>query len=128
MSSQAPTPQKSTSPPKVLATLDGRYIVVKGRLWRAANPGLAKEVRASLVKDLMDSRREVGRALRAKDLSALAIARSGVQRAKEALGERGPVWWTNGEPDLNRMLAKNTPYAEWFTHASRLPHEPDPDY
>jgi hypothetical protein len=32
---------------------------------------------------------------------------------KEALGERGPVWWTDGAPDFNRKLVKNTPYADW---------------
>jgi hypothetical protein len=37
-----------------------------------------------------------------------------VDDAKVALGERGPVWWTEGEPDLNRHLVKNTPYAAWF--------------
>ena len=37
-----------------------------------------------------------------------------VDDAKVALGERGPVWWTDGEPDLNRHLVKNTPYAAWF--------------
>ena len=31
-----------------------------------------------------------------------------------ALVERGPVWWDDGAPDLNRHMAKNTPYAEWF--------------
>jgi hypothetical protein len=37
-----------------------------------------------------------------------------VDAAKRALGERGPVWWTDGAPDLNRRMAKGTPYAEWF--------------
>ena len=44
------------------------------------------------------------------------IARARVDAAKVALGERGPVWWTDGAPDLNRHLAKNTPYADWFAH------------
>jgi hypothetical protein len=30
------------------------------------------------------------------------------------LGERGPVWWHDGAPDLNRHMIKNTPYADWF--------------
>lgn len=34
--------------------------------------------------------------------------------AKIALGERGPVWWHDGQPDFNRHMAKNTPYADWF--------------
>ena len=30
--------------------------------------------------------------------------------AKVELGERGPVWWSDGAPDYNRHLIKNTPY------------------
>jgi hypothetical protein len=37
-----------------------------------------------------------------------------VDHAKRALGERGPVWWTDGAPDLNRHMARTTPYAAWF--------------
>ncbi len=33
---------------------------------------------------------------------------------KRALGERGPVWWDDGAPDLNRHLARTTPYAAWY--------------
>lgn len=47
-----------------LMTPDGRYIVVRGRLWRAINPGLASEVRAQLVQDLMTARRDVRSARR----------------------------------------------------------------
>jgi hypothetical protein len=43
-----------------------------------------------------------------------ARARARVEAVKQALGERGPVWWDDGAPDLNRKRAKNTPYAEWF--------------
>jgi hypothetical protein len=46
-----------------------------------------------LVKELMDARREVGRALRAKDAEAERAARRRVHAAKVALGERGPKWW-----------------------------------
>ncbi len=81
-------------------TPDGRYFVVRGRLWRTSNPGLAASVRHALVADLMKARRE-------RD-------REAVDRAKRALGERGPVWWSDGAPDLNRHMALNTPYAEWF--------------
>lgn len=28
--------------------------------------------------------------------------------AKVALGEDGPIWWDDGEPDLSRRLVKNT--------------------
>lgn len=43
-----------------------------------------------------------------------AAARETVQATKVALGERGPVWWSDGSPDLNHRLARNTPYAAWF--------------
>ncbi len=42
------------------------------------------------------------------------LARSRVQAAKVALGERGPVWWDDGSPDLNRHMARNTGYAQWY--------------
>jgi hypothetical protein len=51
---------------------------------------------------------------------ATAEARSRVDQAKVALGERGPVWWDGGEPDYNRHLARNTPYAAWFA-ALKIP-------
>ena len=92
-------------------TPDGRYFVVRGRLWRKANPHLADEVREALVKQLMAARRALrGRREEAERLAA----REEVERVKRALGERGPVWWTDGAPDFNRRLAKNTPYREWF--------------
>lgn len=43
---------------------------------------------------------------------AAKAARSQVHDAKIALGERGPVWWSDGAPDYNRRMLKNTPYAE----------------
>ena len=33
---------------------------------------------------------------------------------RRALGERGPVWWSDGAPDFNRRMVKNTPYAGWY--------------
>ena len=95
-------------------TPDGRYIVVRGRLWRSSNPGLPAEVRQGLVDELMDARRAVRAALNADDPEALKSARSSVQGAKEALGERGEVWWDDGAPDLNRRPIENTPYAQWW--------------
>ena len=38
---------------------------------------------------------------------------------KRALGERGPAWWDDGAPDLNRHVAKNTPYAHWYAKLAR---------
>ena len=62
----------------------------------------------------MQARRQVGLARRAGDLDAERGARASVDAAKRALGERGPVWWTDGAPDFNRRLAANTPYADWY--------------
>lgn len=100
-----------------MTTPDGRYIVVRGRLWRASNPGLHPQQRQASVEALMDARRAVGAAKRSGDASAMSAARAQVQAAKVALGERGPVWWADGAPDFNRFLVKNTAYAAW--HASR---------
>lgn len=100
-----------------LKTPDGKYIVVRGRLWRTSNPALSEEKRQSLVDDLMDARRAVKDALASENKADLKKARARVQSAKEGLGERGPVWWTEGAPDYNRHLAKNTPYAKWYEGA-----------
>ncbi len=62
----------------------------------------------------MSGRRAVGAALKRKDLAAEKQARAAVDRAKHALGERGPVWWDDDAPDYNRRMAVNTPYADWF--------------
>ncbi len=109
--------------PPPLATPDGRYIVVRGRLWRRANPHLPPDRREQLVRDLMAARREVGVARRAQDRDRLAAAGAAVDAAKIGLGERGPVWWTDGAPDLNRRMARNTPYSAWF--ATAAPADPD---
>ena len=102
------------SPDKFPTTPDGRYFVVKGRLWRASNPGLASDERQRLVDALMKARREVAAALKARDGNAQKAARQAVDEAKRALGERGPVWWQDGAPDFNRRMVANTPYADWF--------------
>lgn len=106
------------SPP--LHTPDGRYIVVRGRLWRAANPFLAEGARAELVRALMTARRDVRR-------EALRAARSRVHAAKVGLGERGPVWWKDGAPDLGRRMIQNTAYAQWYRERlSSLARSKDP--
>ena len=99
---------------KVPVTPDGRYFVVRGRLWRCSNPALDAERRKELVQQLMQARSAKGRAMRAGDGPARESARAAVDAAKHALGERGALWWTDGAPDYNRRLAKSTPYAEWF--------------
>jgi hypothetical protein len=102
-------------------TPDGRYFIVKGRLWRLANPELAGDEKSALVSVLMRARRAVKTAKEEGDVEAEVAAHRDVDTAKHALGERGPVWWRDGDPDLNRHLVKNTPYADWF--AARKAHE-----
>ena len=92
-------------------TPDGRYFVVRGRLWRCTNPDLPEPQRAHWVSALMRARRQVGRA---PDEAARREARRQVHEAKLALGERGPVWWSDQAPDYNRHLAASTPYADWY--------------
>lgn len=81
-------------------TPDGRYFVVRCRLWRCTNPKLSTKRREKFIKELMAAHRTKNRA--------------GVDKAKRALGERGPTWW-NGS-DYNRHLVKNTPYADWWNN------------
>ncbi|MGL9622453.1 hypothetical protein QRQ56_31235 [Bradyrhizobium sp. U531] len=95
-------------------TPDGRYFVVRGRLWRMSNPDLDEAERSKLTKRLMTARRGVRDAKASEDPEAEAAAHRAVDEAKRTLGERGPVWWTDGSPDLNRHMAKNTLYAEWY--------------
>lgn len=91
--------------PPYPVTPDGRYFIVRGRLWRTSNPALVPDRRDALVKELMDARRKRDRAR--------------VDAAKRALGERGDPWWTDGAPDYNRRMAKNTPYADWFATVAK---------
>ncbi len=95
-------------------TSDGRYFVVRGRLWRMANPSLSAAHEQALVKDLMATRRAVRTARLAGDEPGEGQAHAAVDRAKQALGERGAVWWSDGAPDFNRHMARNTSYAAWF--------------
>ena len=100
------------TPAPSLETPDGRYIIVRGRLWRKSNPDLTEDERTRFVSDLMTARRAVKEA--AGDQQRLREARKAVDTAKTCLGERGPVWWTDGASAYNRHLARNTPYADWY--------------
>jgi hypothetical protein len=95
-------------------TPDGRYFVMRGRLWRRSNPQLSGEDRQRLTALLMAARRAKGTAMRKGDEEGREQATQQVEAAKIALGERGPVWWTDGAPDVNRHMVKNTSYASWF--------------
>jgi hypothetical protein len=79
-----------------------------------SNPEIDVEERQRLVARLMEGRRLVGIARRLKDVAGEADARNRVDVAKRALGERGPVWWKDDAPDLNRQMVRTTPYAEWY--------------
>ena len=96
-------------------TSDGRYFVVKGKLWRLSDPGIEPGKRARLVLTLMDARCAVKDAKSAGDRNAELDAHRQVDEAKRALGERGPVWWEDGAPAFKRHAAKNTPYADWYS-------------
>ncbi|MEO5685935.1 MAG: hypothetical protein ABIR54_01120 [Burkholderiaceae bacterium] len=97
-----------------LTTPDGRYIVIQGRLWRAANPSLPAEAKVRYTREQLNGRRALKLAKTAGDEDAILAARKIIAGAQSGLGERGKVWWKDGAPDLNRTLAKNSPYADWF--------------
>jgi hypothetical protein len=99
-------------------TPDGRYFVVRGRLWRRTNPALTPDQRERFVRELMRARNDVKRAKADQDEALLRDARGRVHAAKVALGERGPVWWYDGAPDYNRRMAANTPYRDWYAGLS----------
>jgi hypothetical protein len=95
-------------------TRDGRYFVVRSRLWRMADPHLDQQRKVELVRDFRKARRAVKDAKSSGDLAAEVAAHKAVDVAKRALGERGPVWWGDDSPDLNRQMAKNRPYSAWY--------------
>lgn len=101
---------------KYPVTPDGRYFVMRGRLWRTSNPDLDPAIRERLVSALMAARRAVLAAKRNGDRTQEAAAHEAVDHAKTALGERGPVWWIDGAPDLNHHLARTSPYADWYAN------------
>ena len=103
-------------------TPDGRYFVVRGRLWRCSDPSLPDVRRQVLVNELMAARRAV-RTAPPSGGSDVSAARARVDAAKRGLGERGPVWWDDGAPDLNRRMAVNKPYADWFATLKPLVRE-----
>ncbi|MCW2928459.1 MAG: hypothetical protein JWM86_2427 [Thermoleophilia bacterium] len=83
------------------------HVVIDGRRWRATDPNIPEPLRAELVNELMAARRAVAAALRATDADAEAQARSRLQAAKVALGERGPKWWEQMEEAEVRERARH---------------------
>ncbi|BBF68826.1 hypothetical protein [Sphingomonas bisphenolicum] len=51
---------------------------------------------------------------RAGEAEGVARVRAAVDAAKHALGERAPVWWSDGALEWQRHMARNTAYTEWF--------------
>lgn len=74
-------------------TPDGRWIVVDGRRWRAADPELPEQVRTRLLHHLWSARSAVRAAKLTDDHDAVTAARARVGTAKRGLGERGTPWW-----------------------------------
>ena len=99
---------------KYPTTPDGRYFVAKETLWRCTNPALLQEEKAQWIRMLMKARADVRMAKKCDNEEDLRDARTRVHAAKVALGERGPVWWTDGAPDYNRHKVWNTPYGVWY--------------
>ena len=92
-------------------TPDGRYFVSKGRLWRRTDPGLDDHTRRASIKALMQARHAMGQSVTE---AGTAEARARIDAAKRTLGERGPVWWTDGAPDESGRAPWDSSYAEWW--------------
>jgi hypothetical protein len=96
----------------MIHTPDRRYTVVDGILQRATNPALSEAERVALVAELFEAKQAVKTA--GEDYLAMRDARLRIEQAMRALGERGPVWWDDGVPDLSGRPVDATPYAEWW--------------
>ena len=91
-------------------TPDGRYVVIKGRRWRATDPLIPEDRRDELTRVLMAWRREVRRT---QGNAGESAARAGVQAAKVALGERGqPPWWEQSDKDRRARWSAAVPAPE----------------
>ncbi len=73
----------------------------------------------------MTGRRKKRTAMQQKDRTAREAAQDEIERTKRSLGERGPVWWTDGAPDFTGHVVHNTPYANWFVNQQDHPQESD---
>lgn len=79
-------------PDSAQRTPDGRHLIIGGRRWRATDPRIPDNLRQELVNELMSARR----AVKAREPDA----RTRVNDAKVALGERGAPWWEPHEPGV----------------------------
>ena len=71
-------------------TPDGRYFVVRGKLWRLSDPNLEPRERARLVNELMDGRRAVKEAKNAGDREAETAAHRARRRGETRPGRTRP--------------------------------------
>jgi hypothetical protein len=87
-------------------TPDGRYLVIKGRRWRATDPAIPDARRDELTRVLMAWRRDVRRT---KGTDEERTSRAGVQAAKVALGERGTPWWEQSDDERRARWSAEVP-------------------
>jgi len=87
------TPNMPDELPADTPTEDERYFVMKGRRWRRTDPSIPEDLTQQLTKELMSARRAVKAAKASGGEADMRAARSRVQDAKVALGERGQPWW-----------------------------------
>lgn len=87
---------------------DSRHFAVRGGLCWLSNPALEPPTRERLVSALKVARRVV-LTTRQGNRAQEAAADEEVEQAKTALGERGPIWWNDGAPDLNPSSRSNRP-------------------
>jgi hypothetical protein len=78
---------------------DERWLVVDGRRWRRTDPVLPTDLVTGLTAHLGRGRSGVRTGEAAGDEAAVTTARRRVDLAKHGLGERGPRWWDEPEPD-----------------------------
>jgi hypothetical protein len=81
-----------------LETPDDRYIIVRGRLWRKANPNLPEEVKQRLVSELMSARRAVREAAGGSDARSANRGRRGEGRVGGARAGMADGWRAGSQP------------------------------
>jgi hypothetical protein len=82
-----------------MTTDDERWMLIGGRRWRRTDPVLPEDLVTALKSHLGRGRSAVRVAKKHGDDAAVAAARRRVGLAKHGLGERGPYWWDEPEPD-----------------------------